>query len=198
MKEKMKRFIAVILGVLFLSVVLCACSSNSDKNTVCEHQYGDWIVVAKPTYLAIGQEKATCDLCGEYKYRDIPMLEPVSVQLDKNNFLDYFAIDCYVGEYEESKGKIFTYGYATIDVKCSLKADGDLNDVSVKLALYSNDGIWYGQNYDPISMSIAATTGMGETSQVISACSTDSLEVKQPGTVDFEILEVNGSIVVYP
>jgi len=42
--------------------------------TSCSHSYGDWNVIAAPTYTAAGSQSKTCALCGDVVTEEIPVL----------------------------------------------------------------------------------------------------------------------------
>lgn len=161
-----------------------------------EHKYGEWIVTKKATSTSIGEERSSCTICNEKIYRDIPMLEPTSITLNKENFLDYFSVDTAVTNFEKEKGSIFTHNNATVKVTCSLKVDGEINNVSVELVLLPAGTLWDGKRYDPITLSIPSRTGVTEATQILYIASTGTSVVK-PTKVNFEITDVSGTILIY-
>ncbi|MBQ3183906.1 MAG: S-layer homology domain-containing protein [Clostridia bacterium] len=48
--------------------------SNTCKNSAA-HRWSDWITVSEPTYFEKGEQMSVCRVCGEVKYRTLPVKE---------------------------------------------------------------------------------------------------------------------------
>ncbi|MBR4882043.1 MAG: S-layer homology domain-containing protein, partial [Clostridia bacterium] len=46
------------------------------------HRWSDWVVKIRPTFIDEGEEYSVCRLCGEYRYRTVPVVEYVNVYPD--------------------------------------------------------------------------------------------------------------------
>lgn len=208
----MKKLLGlIVVSVLCLSV--CACSNSSTMITndnpngttdnpnsttgECEHTYGEWVVVKKASYTEAGQERTTCTKCDAQKNRDIPMLEPVVVELTTENFEKYFKLTESVEDYYERDGRVFRFGYGTVQVLCEQLVKGDLEGVCVTLEINATGGAWDKEDMFTLNLTIPATSGIASASQDITCCSTNSLEVYEP-VLQVTITKAEGTITLYP
>ena len=163
-----------------------------------EHKYGEWEVFVKPTYEAAGQELHKCETCQNQEFRLIPMLEPVVIELTKDNFKDYFDVSCYISNYYKETTRLGANGYTYAYIGCSPKVVCNLQDVKVTVKLSPHGGIWDGASYDAVTFSVSAKDQEGGTTQKMFIFSTSSSRITKPDYVSYYLIDVKGTITLYP
>ena len=221
MKTTFKYVLSVCFVILACMMMFSACTKeyvtqpfNDVDDTTEEieettkeqhtHTFGEWITTKEPSYTEEGVSERYCP-CGEKQITAIAKKTPQVITLTTENFWDYFN-GTYEYVYDEySSGKIFNYGTIDVAIVCVQAVNGDLENVTVKLALYPRGGRWDVTNFEEddrlVDIIIPVTTGAGTGSKHMGFATTQSLsssDVKKPDTIDIEIVSVTGTITVYP
>ena len=168
------------------------------------HTFGEWITTKEPSYTEEGISERYC-ACGEKQITAIAKKTPQVITLTAENFWDYFN-GTYEYVYDEYYGgKVFNYGTIDVVIVCVQAVNGDLENVTVQLALYPRGGRWDVTNFEEddrlVDIVIPVTTGTGTGSTHMGFSTTQSLsssDVRKPDTIDIEIVSVTGTITIYP
>ena len=128
------------------------------------------------------------------------MLEPVTVALTKDNFWEYFAIYCNVISFAPYEDIIFGYSHAdtTVMVTCGLIVDAEISDVTLTFSLLPSGQIWKRKSFGPFNLSVPSVSGIAETTEVISATSFFIQTTQIPNNIEIELVNVTGTITIYP
>ncbi len=152
-------------------------TSSSVEESVCEHEYGRWYVIKKPTETEEGEQQRFCQLCGELQVESIPVLalesssvEESSSVADSSEATSSFEEESSLtesSEVEESSEEIS----ASVEESSSVENSNEESSVEAESSLAESSGSTQGNPGGVMGCSSSVGASMGGVFVLLTACS---------------------------